>query len=84
MKNTETMPEAGASDKSPALLDKRGLGAMIQLSPRSVSNLMEKGCPHMRIGERRVRFEPEAVLKWLRETYSCKRVGKLNGNGSRQ
>ena len=78
----ESTPETGAGNgKSPAvqLLDKRALGTLLQLSTRSISNQMERGMPHLKIGQRRVRFEPEQVLTWLRSTYSCQRLGKLNG-----
>jgi predicted DNA-binding transcriptional regulator AlpA len=85
-KTAESIPEAaGGNGKSAALLDKRGVARLLQLSPRSVSNLMEKGMPHLRIGERRCRFVEADVLIWLRERFSCQRMGKLgvNGNGVR-
>lgn len=80
----ESMPETGAGDMTPGLLDKNDLAKLLKLSPRSISNWMERGLPHLRLGERRVRFVGPDVMKWFQQTCGCQRVGKLNGNGVRQ
>ena len=75
---------AEGSQMSAALLDKRDLARLLKLSPRSISNWMDKGLPHLRLGERRVRFVTPDVMQWFQENCACQRIGKLNGNGARQ
>jgi predicted DNA-binding transcriptional regulator AlpA len=76
----ESMPETDAGDVTAGLLDKRDLARLLKLSPRSISNWMDKGLPHLRLGERRVRFVAPDVMKWFQENCGCQRIGKLNGN----
>jgi len=60
------------------LIDKRGVAKMLGFSKRTVDNLMGRGMPHLRFGERRVRFSPEAVLRWCEEKYGTRRIGPLD------
>jgi hypothetical protein len=76
----DSQPETvtGGEKLAAQLLDKNDLARLLKLSPRSISNWMERGMPHLRLGERRVRFIQEDTLAWLKANYSCSRIGKLN------
>jgi predicted DNA-binding transcriptional regulator AlpA len=82
---TEPISQNVAGDAKPPvqLLDKRGVALMLRLSPRSINNLMTKGCPYLQLGSRRTRFIQEDVLVWLKDTCAVRRIGKLNGNGAK-
>jgi predicted DNA-binding transcriptional regulator AlpA len=78
-------PETVAGNKSAVQLrDKNDIAAMCKISSRSVSNYMEKGMPHLRLGSRRVRFIESDVLAWLKTNCGCQRIGKLNGNAAKR
>ena len=45
------------------LLDKRGVAALLSLSPRTISAMLARGeLPHVRLSKRCVRFPRRAVL----------------------
>ena len=45
------------------LLDKRGVAALLSLSPRTVAKLLAAGeLPHVRLSKRCIRFPKQAVL----------------------
>lgn len=48
------------------LLKSSEMAALLQVCETQLSNLCREGCPHWLVGDRIRRFEPEAVLEWLR------------------
>ena len=45
------------------LLDKRGVAALLSLSPRTISAMLARGeLPHIRLSKRCIRFPKQAVL----------------------
>jgi predicted DNA-binding transcriptional regulator AlpA len=58
--------------------DKGDVAAMLNLSRRSVDNLLRQGCPHLRLGTRRVRFDMPEVRQWLAENFRTQRRGPAN------
>jgi predicted DNA-binding transcriptional regulator AlpA len=82
MIKTSSTPDAAASNKSatnietlPRYGSKRDVANMVQMSVRSVDNFLRDGCPALRIGKRRVRFEMNEVRAWLADTYRTQRRG---------
>ncbi len=73
MPNEETIETASGGKPEAIYTDKRGLALMLGLSPRTVSNFLNKGCPHLKIGIRRVRFEVVETRKWLHDTFGLQR-----------
>ena len=63
----------------PRYTDKREIAALLKLSVRSVDNLLAAGCPHLKLGKRRVRFDIDEVRSWLSETYRMQRRGRFRG-----
>jgi len=59
-----TMPRYGS---------KRDVAAMLQMSVRSVDNFVARGCPHLRVSSRRLRFDMNEVRQWLADTYRTQR-----------
>lgn len=59
----------GGNGSVPRFGTKRDCAALLQLSPRSVENLMKAGLPYLRIGARRTRFDLNEVRAWLTEKY---------------
>lgn len=69
-------PERTAGDvAAAALLRKHQLAEFLQLTPRTVENLHQRGLPHFRIGPRRNRYDKAAVLTWLDRTSRVGRSG---------
>jgi predicted DNA-binding transcriptional regulator AlpA len=64
--NTElaTVPRYGS---------KRDVAAMLQMSVRSVDNFVARGCPHLRVSSRRLRFDMGEVRAWLTENFKTQR-----------
>src|SRR5262245_23084392 len=58
--------------------DKRAVSAMLGLSVRTVDNLIAKGMPHLKLGERRCRFDLQEVRAWLKQQYGTRRHGKTS------
>lgn len=56
--------------------DKYDVAAMAGMTARWVEDQCTKGMPHMRFGKRRTRFHLGEVMKWLREQYGERRIGK--------
>lgn len=79
MKTSILRHEQGGTLHVPAgnrvLVDKSGMAAIISMSPRTMCKLMTNGCPHFKIGSRRVRFDPDEVLAWMRERFGVRRLG---------
>ncbi len=64
----------------PSFGDKNTVAAMLHLSKRSVDNLMRRGCPHLAIGKRRVRFDLAEVAAWLKQQYGQQHRGPVHTN----
>ena len=73
--DTLYMPDTAPGEKSAVSQTwtrfgtKRDVAAMLQLSVRSVDNLVAAGCPVLRIGKRRCRFDLLEVAAWVKERY---------------
>lgn len=55
-----------ASVPRPLLVDKQGLARSLNCSPAHIDVLRKRGLPTVNVGQL-VRFEPDAVLAWLRK-----------------
>lgn len=65
-----------ATAKPPPLGDKHDVGALAGgMSVRWVDGQLSIGMPHLKIGNRRVRFDLEEVAAWLKERYGRRRFG---------
>ena len=80
MKKTQIQPDAAAGIKSTANTDtlprygsKRDVAAMVQMSVRSVDNFLRAGCPHLKLGKRRVRFDLPETRQWLADNFRVQR-----------
>ena len=62
--NTDTLPRYGS---------KRDVAAMLQMSVRSVDNFLRAGCPHLKLGKRRVRFDLPETRQWFAENFRTQR-----------
>jgi len=54
---------------------KRDVAAMLQMSVRSVDNFVARGCPHLRVSSRRLRFDMDEVRRWLADNFRTQRFG---------
>jgi excisionase family DNA binding protein len=65
--NANQIPEAGAGQpREPEFLNKDGVAAMLNISRRSVDNMLARGeLPHIRLSKRCIRFPKGAVLDAL-------------------
>ncbi len=57
------------------LVDKKAIARLLGFSVRHVDNLLQQGCPHLKFGTRRVRFDPDEVLSWCKERFGLRRRG---------
>ena len=57
------------------ITDKRGYAAHWGFSVRHIDNLLKRGCPHLKIGKRRVRIIIPEADDWMRQQYSTRRRG---------
>jgi len=58
---------------------KRDVAVMLQLSVRSIDNLISSGMPHCKVGLRRCRFDLPDVREWFKAQYGVQRTGKAEG-----
>jgi predicted DNA-binding transcriptional regulator AlpA len=58
---------------------KKDVARMVQMSTRSVDNFINEGCPHLKLGARRVRFDMVETRQWLAETFRVQRRGQAKG-----
>jgi predicted DNA-binding transcriptional regulator AlpA len=65
----------GNGNNVPRFGSKRDVAAMLQFSTRTVDNLLAQGCPHMKIGKRRCRFDLPEVAAWMKDQFGTKRRG---------
>lgn len=56
-------------DPNREILSKAGVAKLYKLSTRTVDNLLRKGLPHLKIGNRRCRFVREEVIQWMKEQF---------------
>jgi predicted DNA-binding transcriptional regulator AlpA len=82
MKTLIDAPEANAGHLKPLANEnanptrygsKRDVAQMVQMSLRSVDNFLRDGCPHLKLGKRRVRFDMAEVRAWLAENFRTTR-----------
>ena len=59
--------------------DKTDVGELLGICNRSVDNLLAKGCPHLKLGKRRVRFDLDEVREWAKREFGTRRNGPENG-----
>ena len=52
---------------------KRDVAAMLQMSVRSVDNYVARGCPHIALSKRRLRFDLAEVRAWFKQQYGQQR-----------
>ena len=52
---------------------KKDVAQMVQLSVRSIDNFLAQGCPHLKLGKRRVRFDMIEVRQWLTDKFHVQR-----------
>ena len=70
----KTPQAAGGIEQSAATIcDKRAYAARWQSSVRSVDNWLSQGCPHLKIGSRRVRINVVEADQWMRDKFSVQR-----------
>ena len=55
---------------------KKEVAAMLGVCVRTVDSLMQQGCPHLKLGRRKVLFDLKEVGDWLKLRYGCQRIGK--------
>ena len=69
--------ESATSKLRPAqeITDKKGFAARWSFSSRHVDNLLAKGCPHLKIGARRVRIVIADADAWMNEQFRTQRRG---------
>ena len=84
MTETQIKSDAAAGDKSvtinnslPRYGSKADVAAMLQMSRRTVDNFLARGCPHLKLGSRRCRFDMEEVREWLSQNFRTQRLGKV-------
>lgn len=53
------------AEATPRLLNKQGLAERLCCSVGSVSRLLARGCPHVKVGDNSPRFIYEDVISWL-------------------
>jgi hypothetical protein len=69
-------PDTATGNKLAAeITDKRGYAARWGFSVRHVDNLLAQGCPHLKIGKRRVRILVPEADAWMRERFGTQRRG---------
>jgi hypothetical protein len=74
-------PEAAGNGR-PRLLDRRGLASMLGCCVDVVDRLRSEGLPELHVGDS-PRFEPDAVLAWLREREATRSAsGETDGGSS--
>ncbi len=60
--------------------DKHDVAELLGLCTRSVDNLLAQGCPHLKLGKRRVRFDLDEVREWAKREFGTRRNGKENAS----
>ena len=76
--NILQQPEASPGQSAltiPRYGSKRDVASMVQMSVRTVDNLVAQGCPHLKLGQRRLRFDMAEVRQWLADNFRTQRRG---------
>ena len=69
-------PEPATGTKLAAeITDKKGYGKRWGFSLRQIDNLLRRGMPHLKVGERRVRIIIPEADAWMREQFATRRRG---------
>lgn len=74
--NKDTKPEAPTGNLK--FGTKKHVAQLLSVCARSVDNLLAQGMPHLKIGERRVRFDLDEVHAWAKREFSTRRMGKVS------
>jgi hypothetical protein len=72
---TETQSKAGGNE----IMDLGRYMARWGFSKRHGQNLLAKGMPCLLIGRRRVRIIVADADRWMKDTFSTRRIGKAGG-----
>lgn len=73
--NMQATPDVATGNQTmlaaqvPRYGSKRDVAAMLQMSVRSVDNFVARGCPHLRVSSRRLRFDMAEVRAWLSDNF---------------
>jgi len=71
-------PDAVTGNKlATEITDKRGYAARWGFSTRHIDNLLSQGCPHLKIGQRRVRILIPEADAWMKERFGTQRRGPV-------
>jgi hypothetical protein len=85
--NTHQTPEVATGNHTslaaqvPRYGSKKDVAAMLQMSVRTVDNLVSRGCPALVISSRRLRFDMAEVRQWLADHYRVVRRAPAKGGG---
>jgi hypothetical protein len=74
LKISEQTPKAATGNPKLAtdITDKRGFAARWGFSTRHIDNLLSQGCPHLKIGKRRVRIVIPEADAWMIEQFGTR------------
>ena len=75
----ESSPGNSALVQVPRYGGKKDVASMVQMSVRSVDNFVAQGCPHLKLGKRRVRFDMAEVRQWLADNFRTQRRAVKGG-----
>jgi predicted DNA-binding transcriptional regulator AlpA len=78
----DASPGQSALAQVPRYGSKRDVAAMLQMSVRTVDNLVAKGAPCLRISSRRLRFDMAEVRQWLADNFRTQRRAPAKGGAS--
>jgi len=76
-------PADNGNGHAPQFGSKKDVAAMLQFSTRTVDNLMAKGCPYMKLGKRRTRFDLPEVAAWFKDQFGTRRQGNACSAGAK-
>jgi predicted DNA-binding transcriptional regulator AlpA len=71
--NSCTPDAAPGTKQAVEITDKKGFGARWGFSTRHIDNLLAQGCPHLKIGKRRVRIVVAEADQWMKEQFGTRR-----------
>lgn len=80
--NTPIAPSSESPVPPSPYIDKKALATRLGLSRRTIDNWMQRGLPHLKLGDRRVRFDLRDVEPWLQRQCRTVRYGKARQNRS--
>lgn len=74
MKHSVTPETAPGNQEAARYGNKKALAVLLCLSLRSIDNLVARGCPHLKLSARLVRFDFAEVKAWLAAEYGTRRA----------